>query len=119
MNDDSKKLFETLEPPPRGLAGLRGRIARDARRRVRVRRAQALAAATAVVAIVSWATVGPRSRPAPLPAEFDLVLMHLGLLTSPSEALTIPADQRGATAVRRVPLPTDQVVFYMVGSIQD
>ena len=75
--------------------------------------------ATLVVALVTWAGVGWRGQQDTLPAEFDLVRMHLGLLDVPSEPLTIPAEQRIHTAVRRVPLATDQVVFYRVGSIQD
>ena len=119
MTDTSETVLSTLESPPGGLAGLRARIARDARRRVAVRRLQVAAVATLVVALVTWAGVGWRGQQDTLPAEFDLVRMHLGLLDVPSEPLTIPAEQRIHTAVRRVPLATDQVVFYLVGSIQD
>ena len=45
--------------------------------------------------------------------------MSLGLSAAPSEPLTIPAEQRAYTAVHRVPLSTDQVVFYLIGSIQE
>lgn len=119
MKDEHERLFETLEPPPGGLVGLRERIERDARRRVRLRRVQAVAAATVLVALVSWTAFSPRGEPDTLPAEFDLVRMSLGLLAPPSETLTIPEDRRSETAVRRVPLPTDEVVFYLVGSIQE
>lgn len=85
---------------------------------MRVRRGQAVAASL-LVALVSWAAFGPSDQPDPLPAELDLVRMTLGLLAAPAETLTIPVDERSKTAIRRVPLPTDQVVFYLVGSIQD
>lgn len=114
-----ERLFDTLEPPAGGLVRLRGRIARDTRRRARRRRVRSVAAATLLVAMVSWAAIGPRGQQPPLPAEFDLVRMSLGLLAVPAEALTIPESRRSETAVRRVPLPTDQVVFYLVGSIQE
>lgn len=114
-----ERLFDTLEPPAGGLTGLRGRIARDTRRQATMRRLQAATAAMVVVGLVSWAVVAQRQQVTALTPQFDLVRMSLGLLPPPSEVLTIPEDQRDDTAVRRVPLPTDEVVFYMVGSISD
>jgi hypothetical protein len=43
--------------------------------------------------------------------------MGLGQLAVPDEPVTIPAHRRGDIAVQRVPLPTDQVVFYLVASM--
>ena len=54
-----------------------------------------------------------------IPTELNLVRIQLGQLPAPSEAVTIPDDRRGEVAVRRVPLPSDEVVFYLVGSIQE
>lgn len=119
VKDMPERLFDTLEPPAGGLAGLRGRIARDTRRRATMRRLQAATAAMVVVGLVGWAGVAQRRQVTALPAQFDLVRMNLGLLPPPSEVLTIRADQRGNTAVHRVPLPTDEVVFYLVGSISE
>ena len=119
MNHNPERVFETFEPPPGGLARLRERIDRRMGWRARVRYVPAATAASLLVALVSWTAFNPGGRPAPPPAELDLIRMHLGLLASPSETLTIPVDQRSTTAIRRVPLPTDQVVFYMVGSIRD
>ena len=118
MTDTPENVLSTLEPPPGGLAELRARIARDASRSVAVRRLQAVTAAVVLVAIVTWAGLASGTRQDMLPAGFDLVQLHLGLRAVPAEPLTIPADQRSRTAVRRVPLPTDQVVFYLIGSIQ-
>ena len=113
------RIFSQLEPLPGGLAGLRERIERDAHRRVRLRRVQASVAATLLAALVGWAIWGPRTNQSKSSPELDLVRIHLGLLPSPSKAVTIPEDRRNDLAVRRVPLPTDQVVFYRVGSIEE
>ena len=119
MRDTSERVLRTLEPPPGGLIALRARIARDAHRRVGVRRLQVVAGTTLLVGLVTWAAVDWRGQRDTLPAEFDLVRMSLGLSAAPSEPLTIPVAQRTHTAARRVPLPTDQVVFYLIGSIQE
>lgn len=111
--------FETLEPPPGGLEGLRSRLARDTRRR-RVRaRVLAGVGAFAVLLAATWTARAPGYTADDLPPEFDLVRMHLGLTPLPSEPVTIPEHRREDTAVQRVPLPTDDVIFYLVGSIRD
>ena len=66
---------------------------------------------------VSWVVVAPLEEP-DIPTELDLVRMQLGQLAVPSEALTIPPDRRDQIAARRVPLPTDEVIFYRVDSIR-
>lgn len=119
MRDTSERVLRTLEPPPGGLAQLRARIERDAGWPVGARRLQVVTAATLLLAFVTWAGVDWRGQRDTLPAEFDLVQMSLGLSAAPSEPLTIPAEQRAYTAVHRVPLSTDQVVFYLIGSIQE
>ena len=98
---------------------MRERLERDAHRRVRLRWAQASVAATLLAALVGWAVLGPSTDQSRSSPELDLVRIHLGLLPSPSEVVTIPEDRRNDLAVRRVPLPTDQVVFYRVGSIEE
>jgi hypothetical protein len=45
--------------------------------------------------------------------------MALGQIAPPIEPVTLPDVARVSTAVLRVPLPTDEVVFYLIGSIQD
>ena len=52
----------------------------------------------------------------PLP-EFEQARIRLGIGSQPSEPLTIPDSERLFTAARRIPLPTEEVVFYMVGSL--
>jgi hypothetical protein len=118
MNERREKLFDVLEPPPGGLTGLRGRIERDRRRRVTSRRVQLLAAATLVAALAGWSLLAPGGGEEPLPPQFDFARMSLGQLPWPSETLTLAEDERGEIAVRRVSLPTDEVVFYLIASVE-
>ena len=119
MTDTTERMLSTHEPPPGGLVQLRARIERDARSRLGVRRLQVATAATVLVALATWAGLVSAGRSDRLPAGFELVQMNLGQRAAPSETLTIPAEHRFHTAVRRVPLPTDHVVFYLIGSIQE
>ena len=75
--------------------------------------------ALAIVAVATWAAFGGSRAHDDLPPEFDLVRMHLGLMPLPSEPVTIPKGRRGDTAIQRVPLPTDDVIFYMVATTRD
>ncbi len=119
MTEKDDALFETLEPPRGGLVGLRARIERDARRRRLQRRLGSTAVATVLLVVIGWSALGPRREVVAASPELDLVRMQLGLLAAPAEPLTLPAGQHRDTAVRRVPLPTDEVIFYMVGSIHE
>lgn len=119
MTSGHERLFETLEPPAGGLEGLRSRLARDTRRRRIRTRALAGTATLAVVAVATWATLASRSGADDLPPEFALARMHLGLMPLPSEPVTIPDERRGDTAIHRVPLPTDDVIFYLVATTRD
>jgi len=118
MNERRERLFDVLEPPPGGLAGLRARIERDGRRRARSRRVQLLAAATLVAVLAGWSVFAPRGGGEQLPTQFDFARMSVGQLPWPSETLTVPEDRRDEIAVRRVSLPTDEVVFYLVASVE-
>ncbi|MCP3977817.1 MAG: hypothetical protein GY716_00610 [bacterium] len=116
MSERRETLFETLEPPRGGLAGLRTRIERAEHRSVRRRRLSLLAGTAAAALLVGWGAF-LAGRPAPeLPPEFDLARMSLGQLPRPVEPLTVPENARGEIAVQRVPLAGDDVVFYLVGS---
>ena len=42
-----------------------------------------------------------------------------GQLPAPTEPFTRPESARASTAIRRVDLPTEEVVFHLVGFIQD
>ena len=109
--------FETLDPPPGGLAGLRSRIRRERRKQVRSR-ALAAAAASIVVAglaVLPFLSVG--EPPAPLPGlKSDLLAVQLGLVDPPEETVSIRPDLRRQYAVLEIPTENEQVVFYLVGS---
>ena len=118
MTDDGLR-FETLDPPSGGLARLRANIRQDTRRRVQLRRVRAAALAVCLAAAIGWALFEPRSAPMAPPAEFEFVRISLGLAPPPTGVLTIPEDRRADTAVQRVPLATDRVVFYRVAFLRD
>ncbi len=118
MNDPHPKLFETLEPPRGGLARLRSRVERDARGRSRVRRMHAVAATGLLLAFVGLTVFGPEGKREPLPPEFLLARIQLGLVAPPSEPMTIAGELRGELAAQRVPLATDEVVFYRIASLR-
>ena len=111
-------MFETLDPPAGGLSHLRERMARDAQRRRQLRQIPRLALVAAPMVLVAWIVFATRAAP-DIPPELDLVRMQLGQLAVPSDVVTLPDDPRRQIAVRRVPLPTNRVVFYRVGSIQE
>lgn len=118
---ESHDLFAILEPPPDGPARLRSRMDREKRRSARRRRLRSAAVVGVLggVLIIGGIALGPGVATDPLPAEFDLVRMALGQIAPPIEPVTLPDVARVSTAVLRVPLPTDEVVFYLIGSIQD
>lgn len=119
MSDRAGRLFETLEPPRGGLAGLRARLEREGVRRRRIRAVQLAGALAAVPAIVIVLLLWPAHRPAPDPLQDELrgARLRLGLLPRPSEVLTVAPDRRASAAVRRVPLDTERVLFFWVSSI--
>ena len=117
MTTKGDGLFETLDPPPGGLPKLRERLEGDVRWRRRGRPALGVSAGLLVVVLVGWVVSLP-SEEQDIPPEFDLVRIHLGQLSAPSETLTISDPLSGQTAVRRVPLETDDVVFYLIDSVE-
>jgi hypothetical protein len=119
MREDIRVGFDSLTPPPGGLVGLRRRIKEDRARRARGRRASAVTAAVVVIGAVGWA--GWRGVPDPSVASPDLLRAWIGAgqLPSPTEPLTLSESARASTAIQRVDLPTEEVVFYLVGFIQD
>ncbi|MDA1093541.1 MAG: hypothetical protein O3A25_09785 [Acidobacteria bacterium] len=119
VDDAVRRVLDPLSPPSNGVARLRTRIARDAVARRRGRRVQAALGALLLTAAAGWATLGRGPNPAASSPELDLVRMSLGQIAAPTEPLTLSAASRLTAAVHRVPLPTDQVVFYLLGSIQD
>jgi hypothetical protein len=118
MSDrELSRLFDELAPPPGGLADLRDRLrGREVRRRRTLRLAAAFAGAAALAIVVVWlALPTPTREPAPWLSRSDLYAVHLGVVEPPSEPVTVPPDQRGEIAVRRVPTSDERVVFYRVG----
>jgi hypothetical protein len=112
MRDDPGKLFEMLDPPSGGLERLRTRIESEPARRLQLATAFLLLLAT--LGLATQLPYGERYAHLP---ELDHARMRLGLGAQPSEPLVIPEEERGLTAVRRVSRPTDKVLFYLVGSL--
>ncbi|MBZ5712543.1 hypothetical protein [Nannocystis pusilla] len=129
--DDLKDMFVVLDPPPGGLQRFRAR--RDARPRPRWPwwlGAGGLATATAAAALVLAprpvavpATPAPSVASAPAPVDLiagrDLGALHpawigLGRVAPPGEPLQLAPELAGALASRRVALPRQDVVLYML-----
>lgn len=114
---DPDGLFDLLEPPAGGLAGLRERIGRHRRRRVRAWRLTAATAGAAVILLaVLLSPAFDRGRAPVLDPGSDLLAVRLGLAEPPAETVTVPPAYRRDFAVRRVPTTDDRVAFYLVGS---
>jgi hypothetical protein len=119
MPDEPETFFETLEPPPGGVAELRHRLRHEPRRRRRRVAALGLAVAAAVAGLL-LAVHGRVARfPGPLVANFDPALVSLGLQDAPSEPAVIPPDMKDRMALQRVPLQSDRVIFYYVAVLPD
>jgi hypothetical protein len=112
MPDDCGNMFEVLEPPGGGPEMLRRRLKREPARRL-----QLVAAFLLLAATLGVATQLPYGGEQSLLPEFGQARMRLGIGSQPSEPLTIPEGDRSLAAAHRVPLPTDEVLFYLVGSI--
>ena len=108
-------LFETLDPPPGGLAGLRSRIRRERRKQVRNRTLAAAAIVVAGLAVLPFLSVGEPTAPSP-GLKSDLLAVQLGLVDPPEEIVSIRPDLRRQYAVQEIPTENEQVVFYLVGS---
>jgi hypothetical protein len=112
----SPGLFDTLEPPRGGLAGLRARIERESGRRKRVRRLWAAAACLPVILAAVLLLSNVRRQP-PMPERFRLARIAAGLEAPPSEPMTIAENRRHLVAAQRMPAASDNVAFYLVASI--
>jgi hypothetical protein len=111
---EGKALFETLAPPPGGVAVLRRRLQRERPRR-RMRLASLGVGATlAIAGLLVAAQVRTARKQLPIPAEPHPALVRLGLQHPPREPAAIPRRMRHRMALQRVPLETDRVVFYYV-----
>lgn len=119
MSEDLRVGLDSHTPRPGGWGRLHRRIEEENRRRTRLRRVQTAAAALVVIGLVGW--VGLLRDAAQRVAPVDLVRARVGLsqLEAPAEPLTLAESARSSTAIQRVELPTDEVVFYLVGFVQD
>jgi hypothetical protein len=119
MDGAHRNPFERLEPPRDGLSRLRARLERD-RRRTRSRRA-ALGVTTILLCCgLAWIALRPEAvrERATAPDPFRLARIGLGLEPPPAEPLTLPPEERGRAAVRRVPLSDERVLFYLVETLE-
>ncbi|PCC75414.1 hypothetical protein SAMN02745121_03859 [Nannocystis exedens] len=132
--DDLKDMFVRLDPPPGGLTRLRARLDAPAPARwpwwlvgAGLAAAAPLLALSLRTAELPSAAPAPvvAAAPAPVPAAapVDLIAgrtdLHpawigLGRLAPPSEPLQLAPELAGALASRRVALPRQDVVFYML-----
>jgi hypothetical protein len=119
MNHGPMNPFEPLEPPRGGLAGLRTRIELDDRRRTRRRRRWAMATAASIPAafLVLMLVFGLQPQ-APMPEGIRWARIAAGLDAGPVEPLTITRERNHLIAAQRIPTDSDDVVFYLVGSLQ-
>jgi hypothetical protein len=113
MNEEFGELFEWLEPPTGGLARLRARMERPPRRPA----LQLAAACLMLLALALVLVLSPSAGPDRRAPDFGFVRLRLGIEPKPAEPLTVPDDMRELSAVSRVPLDDERVLFYLVGSL--
>jgi hypothetical protein len=119
MSHERPKLFETLEPPRGGLAGLRARVERESEARTRASRRWVMATASCLPLVVLGAILLSTIKPqTPMPERFRLARIAAGLETPPSEPMTIAKDQHHLVAAQRIPTVSEDVVFYLVASVE-
>ena len=118
-----QQMFERVDPPSGGLATLRARLDAEERRTRSARwwLAGAAVAAIATVAVLFGPGLVTSSQVAtfaslPGAREMGPALIAVGLAPPASEPVSVPSSARNATAVQRVPLATDDVVFYWVAT---
>lgn len=126
MTDQTRRLFEELEPPPGGLASLRARIETDHRRQRRLR--VVMATAVTIVGLVvgvfylqpptPTATMGAPTIDLIAGAQNDPGLIALGLAPLPSETVTVRSPDGRRAATQHVPTTNDDVVFYLFGTVR-
>lgn len=119
MPSDLDELFERLDPPPGGAAGLRRRLRSEPRRR----RTRALAVALAGVVAIGGLSVALYRHPGqsgqPQVGDPDPARLARGLEDAFPEPAVVPADMRHRVALLRVPLETDQVILYYVAALPE
>jgi hypothetical protein len=121
MQSEPGELFDQLDPPPGGVAGLRRRLRNEPRRRRRHVATAALGGALVVggLSVTLYRQLAQPDQVQARLADFDPALVALGLQDAPSEPAAIPPEMRHRMALERVPLDTERVVFYFVSSLPD
>lgn len=117
-------VFDTLEPPRGGLAGLREKIEED--RRSRSRRRFAGASAVVVAAAVALVVVlGHRSAPEPgamladrWSRSSDPAFIELGLIDATPDGVHVAPGAASSTAIRRVSSDSDEILYYRIASLE-
>jgi hypothetical protein len=117
-----RHVFELREPPGGGLQGLRSRLEENRRQGALRARARWLGAtgvvAAATVVVVARLDLIWVQAAGPPPGRGDMVaaLVAPPVECAQPEPVSVPHRARGATAVQRVVLPDDDVVFYLIGT---
>lgn len=114
-------VFEMLEPPPGGLAGLRAKLERERTRRARRRQLGAVLG-LAAAALIAFALASGDRRGAEGGAlasrwieSGDPALVQLGLASAPRDAVR-SADE-ASLGLHRVSAPADDVLYYRAAAL--
>ena len=116
MTSPHRTLFPSLDPPPGGLVALRARLAQDRRRAPLAWRAGAAALVCVLLFVFAWRLHPPHTLRDELVQRDYPGMVALGLSAAPAEPVTLLPSPDGSRALRRVPLPGDSVVVYVVES---
>ena len=111
--------LDTLSPPAGGWGRLRRRIEEDRVRRARRGRVRIAAAVLVLLGGLGWAGLRRGAPPGVASVDFERAGIGGHQLELPTEPLTLPEFARASTAIQRVELPTEEVVFYLVGFVHD
>ena len=119
-------LFKRYDPPPGGLERLRRRMAEEEGRSAgfelwRFARTASVVVTIALVCVVLpylafWDNGGEDPFTELLKASRDPSLVRYGLAEPPRAELSIPADQKTRLAALKVPVDSEDVIFYWIAS---
>lgn len=126
MDRKRNPIFPELSPPPGGLGELRRRMQQPLGPFGKDRRIRVLVStgAAVTVCLLMWPVLkgtlntgrmDPAARmPALLQAGFNPALVRLGLADPPSEAVTVPREERRRAAVEKVAVSNPEVIYYRI-----
>lgn len=122
-----KDLFKKYEPPPGGLETLRVRLERKKKSILLKPAIWASASFTVVLLLITILIIqstfpriprGEEDSFSRLVAQSnDPSLVRYGLVKAPVESVTIPEKDRSQLAALRVPIESEDVIFYWVSSL--